>query len=152
MQNLNKFVLLATVLVFATGLAFYLGLPASPDATDAAVPGSGMHRVIVIAADATPATAAVRSRLCGASPDCLNGENNIDVTVLESGQMPQHAMLAVVETDENCAPDIYGISHCLNQLRLANGRTIEVRHDHNMARFPCLKPGETVQVETERSA
>ena len=153
MQSLNKIVLAATVLVLATGASFYLGLSSSPDTSDGAVPGAWMHRVIVIAADAAPATETkwVRSRLCGASPDCRNGANNIDVTVLESGEMPAHAMTAVVETDENCEPDAYGISHCSNQLRLADGRTIEVRHDHNMSRFPCLKPGEVVAVETERS-
>lgn len=153
MQSLNKIVLAATVLVLATGATFYVGWPAPVATTDGAVPGAWMHRVIVIAADAAPAaeTTLVRSRLCGASPDCRNGENNIDVTVLESGEMPAHAMTAVVETDENCEPDAYSISHCSNQLRLADGRTIEVRHDHNMSRFPCLKPGETVRVESGRS-
>lgn len=151
MRNLNKIMLAATVLVLAAGATFYVGLSPSSNTTDGTTPGAWMHRVIVIAADAIPATETVRSRRCGLSPDCRNGADNIDVTVLESGQMPQHAMLALVQTDTNCAPDAYGISHCSNQLLLADGRTITVRHDHNMARFPCLKPGETVRVETERS-
>lgn len=53
---------------------------------------------------------------------------------------------ATVLTDEDCAPDDVGISHCRNRLRLGNGTEIVVRHPHDMMKIPCLKPGEPVRL------
>jgi hypothetical protein len=68
-----------------------------------------------------------------------------------TGTAPAHAMGAATLTDESCQPDNAGVSHCLNELKLANGQTIVVRHDHNMHAMPCLNPGEHVQVAPIRS-
>lgn len=65
---------------------------------------------------------------------------------LLSGSIPAEPMMATVLTDENCAPDAQGISHCSNELRLADGRLMTVRHDHRMTDVPCLSPGERVLV------
>ncbi len=53
---------------------------------------------------------------------------------------------ATVLSDEECEPDVAGISHCLNRLRLANGSEVVVRHPHDMMKIPCLEPGEHVQL------
>ena len=65
---------------------------------------------------------------------------------LEAGAMPHAEMNGTVMTDSECSPDAAGISHCRNEIRLADGRTIVVRHPHDMARVPCLSPGEDVFV------
>ena len=71
---------------------------------------------------------------------------NTAQVVLVAGNAPKHPVSARVLTDANCSPDSAGVSHCLNMLRLADGRTITVRHDHNMMLVPCLSPGETVEL------
>ena len=58
----------------------------------------------------------------------------------------------VVLSDEQCQADAAGISHCLNQIRLASGRTITVRHPHDMRAIPCLAPGERVRVQPKMMA
>ena len=65
---------------------------------------------------------------------------------LLEGRMPAAATTAVVLTDTDCTPDFAGISHCRNELRLADGSTIAVRHHHDMQRYSCLSPGEQVRV------
>ena len=66
--------------------------------------------------------------------------------LLKSGRLPDGVVDAVVVTDEDCAPDRHGVSHCRNKLRLPNGRTVTVRHPHRMQDVPCMTPGETVRV------
>lgn len=65
---------------------------------------------------------------------------------LISGTMPTTAVQATVATDEQCQPNASGISHCLNRLRLANGRDIQVRHPHNMHSVACLAPREAIRL------
>ncbi len=65
---------------------------------------------------------------------------------LRSGPMPTRLLRAQVLTDEDCAPDASGISRCRNALRLEDGRTMVVRHPHDMGEVPCLTPGERVLV------
>jgi hypothetical protein len=67
--------------------------------------------------------------------------------LLIAGTLPKGATTATVLTDEDCAPDQHGVSHCRNQLRLAGGRTITVRHPHRMMDVPCMTPGEDVRVD-----
>jgi hypothetical protein len=55
-----------------------------------------------------------------------------------------HRTRALVLTDNRCNPDMTGVSHCLNQMRLANGTVITVVHNHRMMDMPCLSPGERV--------
>ena len=63
---------------------------------------------------------------------------------LLKGRLPDGPVQATVLTDEDCAPDRQGISHCRNAVRLAGGRTVVLRHPHEMHLVPCLEPGETV--------
>lgn len=63
---------------------------------------------------------------------------------LEEGTMPPEATMAEVLTDTDCAPDQQMVSRCRNELRLADGRTVVLRHPHVMSSVPCLAPGEQV--------
>ena len=67
-------------------------------------------------------------------------------SMLEQGVMPRHATTGEVLSDTECAPDEDSISHCRNEVRLADGKTIVLRHPHRMADVPCLAPGETVRL------
>jgi hypothetical protein len=62
------------------------------------------------------------------------------------GTLPSSPMTSTVLTDENCAPDDEGISHCTNRLELADGGELTVMHPHRMSEVPCLSPGEQVTV------
>jgi hypothetical protein len=53
-------------------------------------------------------------------------------------------MRAVVLTDTRCNPDQIGVSHCLNRIRPAHGKTILVVRNHRMMDMPCLSPGEHI--------
>ena len=64
--------------------------------------------------------------------------------MLEEGALPAGPTPAEVLTDTDCAPDERMISRCRNELRLADGRTLVVRHPHDMRSVPCLAPGERV--------
>jgi hypothetical protein len=66
--------------------------------------------------------------------------------MLEEGAMPNGPTTAEVMTDSDCTPDAQMISRCRNVVRLANGRTIVLRHPHNMTKVPCLAPGERVRL------
>lgn len=66
--------------------------------------------------------------------------------LLLNGRLPAGVVTATVLTDEDCAPDAQGVSHCRNKLRLPSGKTIEVRHPHRMHDVPCMTPGESVRV------
>lgn len=66
---------------------------------------------------------------------------------VEAGPMPHAAMRGTVMTDSECTPDMAGISRCRNEVRLSSGRTIVVRHPHDMSSVPCLSPGEDVVVQ-----
>jgi hypothetical protein len=55
-----------------------------------------------------------------------------------------HRVRATVLTDTRCDPDVRGVSHCLNRVRLAGGAVVTVVHDHRMMDMPCLSPGEHV--------
>ena len=68
------------------------------------------------------------------------------IAVLLSGAMPHGTVKATVTTDENCDPDAQGYSHCRNDLRLADGSVLHLRHNHPMGMVACLAPGEEVIV------
>jgi hypothetical protein len=63
---------------------------------------------------------------------------------LEEGSLPRGSTVATVLTDEDCAPDRQGISHCRNEVRVAGGGIVVLRHPHDMRQVPCLAPGEKV--------
>lgn len=111
-----------------------------------------MRTVLVVAQGARFAPRSVGRRDCIAYPrGCVNGLGGIEVAYAVSGQASAGAETGEVLTDTNCRPDSYGISHCLNEIRLAGGRVITVRHDHSMANDPCLAPGERVRVRAALS-
>ena len=66
--------------------------------------------------------------------------------MLEAGVMPRQPTMAEVLTDTDCAPDAQMVSRCRNEMELADGRRIVVRHPHDMSTVPCLAPGEQVQL------
>ena len=49
---------------------------------------------------------------------------------------------ATVKSDTDCDPDAQGLSHCHNNLKLANGTQITVINSHNMHQFRCLGEGD----------
>ena len=75
----------------------------------------------------------------------ISGEEGPLMTTLVRGQLPDTAITATVRTDENCAADAEGISHCLNELDFGS-TTVVVQHHHAMAKTSCLTPGEVVRV------
>lgn len=66
--------------------------------------------------------------------------------MLETGAMPHEPMMSEVLTDTDCAPDDRMVSRCRNEMQLSNGKTIVVRHPHDMRDVPCLAPGERVRL------
>lgn len=144
------------IATFALGLAGVVLLSGqwsnrSPVAAERG-PVAKLRTVIVIAERAAVTSTLVRDRLCGNFSHCQNGRDGIDVVMLERGVMPDRPITAIVRTDANCSPDDYGISHCSNILELPDGSALEVRHDHNMSVYPCLRPGERVMIEGKASA
>lgn len=95
---------------------------------------------------ATSGRSLVVARL-GETVPGISGETGPLMTTLVRGQYPDGTAHATVRTDENCAADAKGVSHCLNELDLG-GTTIVVQHHHKMSLTPCLTPGETVNVMT----
>lgn len=68
---------------------------------------------------------------------------------LVSGTIPSDVSRLTVLTDENCAPDADGVSHCINRVSFAgaNGTGEAVlRHHHDMSEESCLAPGEVVVI------
>lgn len=69
-----------------------------------------------------------------------------DIAVdLEAGTLPAGVQRATVLSDEDCAADDQGVSHCLNELTIG-GRQVAVRHHHNMMEEPCFSPTEQLNV------
>lgn len=94
------------------------------------------------------AAAEIRTVLVGSSDRAdISAPGGPVITRLVSGRVPAKTD-AVVLSDEDCVPDRKGVSHCLNRLRLADGSTVAVRHNHRMSEVPCLSPGERVQVRS----
>ena len=65
---------------------------------------------------------------------------------LVAGAVPTAETMATVMSDEDCAPDAMGVSHCLNRMKLEDGTEMTVQHPHRMSEVPCLAPGERVRV------
>ena len=106
--------------------------------------GHGSSRVAADSAHTPPAT--VRTLLVSMHNAPVSQPGLVLHGRLIGGRMPVAATTGEVMSDEDCAPDSMGISHCRNAVRLADGRTITVRHPHDMGRVPCLTPGEHIRV------
>lgn len=130
--------------LIAVGLA--LVAVGAPVAGSAAQPN--MRTVVVVPAGKSPPPGAfTAARDClGRASTCVNGKDGSELVYAVSGRPVNGAATGLVLTDANCQADQYGISHCLNVIRLAGGGQITVRHDHRMANDPCLAPGERVRV------
>lgn len=100
--------------------------------------------VLVVLAAAVPAQALNGKTLRVDRPEKGAGAQVTQVRLING--VIRHRMRAIVLSDSRCQPDAAGVSHCLNRLRLANGRTVTVVHDHRMMNMPCLSPGEHVVV------
>lgn len=111
--------------------------PAAPhfvDTSESEHHAAGSGRTVVIAG-------------LGETVPGISGETGPLMTNLVSGTLPDSATQATVRTDENCAPDQAGVSHCLNALDLG-GEQVVVQHHHQMSLTPCLTPGEVVNIVT----
>ncbi len=136
--------------VALTGVLAWSQVAPPPQAASAqpalAQPAAALRTVLVVRPGQPATSPLVRARQCRTGVACENGAGGIDIAVLLDGTPPAVATTATVLTDTNCMPDQAGISHCHNALRLADGSTITVRHDHDMRRYPCFTAGETVRV------
>lgn len=83
----------------------------------------------------------------GAAEPAPSSPGSLVRVQLERGQLPDDVSHGIVATDQNCEPDAQGMSHCLNRIRPAGGGSIEVRHNHDMSRVACLRPGEKVELQ-----
>ena len=98
--------------------------------------------VVVALVFAATAQASTRATLRVDRPEKGAGARVTHVRVING--VVRHRTRGLVLTDTRCTPDRNGVSHCLNVIRLANGKSILVVHDHMMMLMPCLSPGEHV--------
>lgn len=133
----------------AVALPLVLLQPGSGHPSQPASPARGALRTVLVAdpGKPLPRSSAVSARDClGRPSSCVNGAGGVVLAYAVAASPPRRATQALVLTDESCEPDRFDVSHCLNRLRLPDGRTLTVRHDHRMSEFPCLSPGERVRV------
>lgn len=152
---------------------FSVGLSGNPEIIDEIDPMGKLRKIILATAGLATAAVlvAVGASGCGggSSPATSSGkpaasQDKMRTLIVSSGREPTpsspgstlHALrlkgsvpsrptVATVMTDENCAPDAHGVSHCVNRIRLPGG-TLVVRHPHRMMEVPCLEPGEHIMV------
>ena len=127
------FMLLAVTALALGGAWILFG----PEGTDARKPAYVSEHPIDIPETARTVTVSATMPMPSAHERRLSA-------MLEQGRMPEGPMMAEVLTDTDCAPDEHMISHCRNEMRLPDGRTIVLRHPHDMHTVPCLAPGEQV--------
>ena len=126
--------------------------PAGPSLMQAA-PGAPIRIVAVLDWNATATTPLLAGRDCVAEPrTCHNGKDGIVLVYAAAAALPAQPQRATVLSDNACEPDLDGASHCVNKLRLADGRVITVRNDHRLANEPCLAGGEHVVVAAGAAA
>jgi hypothetical protein len=68
---------------------------------------------------------------------------------LIDGAIPAGVTRLTVLTDENCAPDADGVSHCINRVQFDTGQGTAqavLQHHHRMSEESCLAPGEVVEL------
>lgn len=124
--------------IFVAALAIGLVFAARQAATPAAAPHFWQDTTF-------------RSLRITADGAAIVSEGPVLTAELVSGSLPADARQATVLSDENCVPDVSGISHCLNELQIG-AQQITVRHNHNMHIVPCLTPGESVNIITDSAS
>ena len=119
----------------------------------AAIAGLPLAIVVIVqhatgpGANRAPAPVATRTLLVSADRMPQPSRVNAPLHSLRvSGLLPQRGTTGTVLSDERCAPDARGVSHCLNEIRLASGRVLRIRHPHRMTEVACLSPGEHITV------
>lgn len=127
MSRNRKAVVAATIFAAPLAIAALILAVGSGDADDSAPPG---RTLLVSRAEMPPPSRADRP---------LHA-------LRVSGAVPRRPTSGTVLTDEQCAPDARGVSHCLNEINLSNGQVLRVRHPHRMMDVACLAPGERVTV------
>lgn len=128
-QHLKALIAVAAATVLVVALASCGGEESSPSPSGAhGGTVDGKRTVEVFVSEPVP------------SPSDSDGVH----TGLEQGNLPAGPVQATVLTDEDCAPDREGVSHCRNEMMLAGGATVVLRHHHDMMDVPCLEPGEDV--------
>ncbi len=135
----------AAALAIAAGLAVFSGSEPPAAHPQAPAPPS---RTVVVSFGAETLPSELQARACGPRSGCANGQASLSLVSFVGGDRPPATGTATVLTDTNCEPDAYGISHCLNALRLQGGGSLVVRHAHDMHAFPCLTPGDKVRLLT----
>lgn len=78
-----------------------------------------------------------------------NGKNGEYIVKLIQGEVGE-TITGKVLTDENCEKDEAGLSRCNQKVLLDNNEEIEFIMPHNMAKYRCLIPGETVEISPYR--
>ena len=146
-QRTVGFTLLAGIALLAA-VAIVLFIRSSN--TAAVASSTPVAHFVTVGTDQPAAPGTIRTLVvapAGQALPQLSGVGGVLMANLVRGQLPAEATQATVQTDENCAPDQQGISHCLNQLTIGT-LAITVQHHHAMSTTPCLSPGETVQLLT----
>jgi hypothetical protein len=106
----------------------------------------GPHMTPAVAEHPVAIPAAARTVLVSRSMPMPSAHERRLSAMLETGAMPHVPTMAEVMTDTECAPDERMISRCRNVVRLPDGRRAVLRHPHDMAKIPCLAPGERVRL------
>jgi hypothetical protein len=92
-------------------------------------------------------TADIRVRITE-EPEISRNQDPVFVQ-LDQGTIPSEVSFLTVLTDENCQPDVDGVSHCLNRVEFETADGVQqaaLRHHHKMAEEPCLAPGQTLEL------
>ena len=78
-----------------------------------------------------------------------NGSDGRYVLQVIQGRAPKSGkqIIATVTSDTDCDADAQGLSHCHNNLKLANGTQITVIDSHNMHQFRCLGEGDQLTLK-----
>lgn len=76
------------------------------------------------------------------APALRGGDEAVQVEV---GSVPRGIRRATVLSDQDCAADAQGVSHCLNELQIGRAK-LAVRHHHKMMEVPCFSPTEQLNV------
>lgn len=147
MNAIRRLILVAgavAIVAIALGTSGWLstGAPGGSGATTREAPGGA---VLPGSAHAPPA--GMRTLLVSNRREPARSLPGTTMRALRiSGAVPAAAVVGTVITDEDCAPDAAGTSHCVNKVRMASGGVLTVRHPHRMAEVPCMTPGERIRV------
>jgi hypothetical protein len=138
----RNLLLFAVIAAFAVGAALATGvIGVGPGHNDSGQGATGYVREHSVDVPTSARTVSVSADM----PMPSSHARMLSAMLIE-GRLPDAPMMAKVMTDTDCAPDAQMISRCRNEVQLANGEKIVVRHPHDMRDVPCLAPGELVRL------